>query len=215
MPERTNVTPYPTTILFGPVFLVEDILIIGFLSVALLALDITCDSSTHHPNPSLSKHQLSDCMCQYPVFIITPWSFMFWFRSCSNMVNLGSVSKTVSEASVVSTILFYLVVVLYYFTWRCLIQTKGFFKAFYGGQGEFSKDHLDAEWDSFQTCQRLRLHESQRELGRSMDDINRREERQARMDGAIRRGESELRLMARLTRRIGRRRNALVSGSDV
>jgi hypothetical protein len=88
--------------------------------------------------------------------------------------------------------------------------SNGFLKAFYEDQREFIDVHDDAE-DSIETCLRLRNHGAQRELERSMDDIIRRGEREARMSNAIERGRSELVLMTRRTRRIGRYRKAYIS----
>jgi hypothetical protein len=146
-------------------------------------------------------------MLQYPGFMITP----IWFHACSNMDNLGFVFNIFSDASVVLTILFYLVIIHLCFTLRC-IWSNGFLEAFYRDQGEFSDSHLDAEGDSYETCLRLGLHGWQRKIERSVDDINRRGEREVRMRNAIERGQSELvLLMTRRTRRIGRSRKAHIS----
>jgi hypothetical protein len=172
----------------------------------IVHLYITCHRfihHLHHLHPSVLKHQLLVCMRQYPGFITTPHKFLIWFHSCSNTDNLGLVFNSFSDASVRAlTILFYLDII-HRFTSHYLMESRGFLKTFYRNQGKFSKSHLDAEEDSFETCLHL-----QRELERSTDAINRRGAREARMSNAIGRGESELRLMTRHTRRIGRRREA-------
>jgi hypothetical protein len=219
MPQQTYFIRYPfeltthESIMEVFAFDLVDALVSCCPIALLVHFCMTYDSCSRYlQSSSPLQRQLFACTRQHPAFMSTPWSFpavgsiwfhSTWFHSYSNMDSLVLVLRTLSVVTVAAIILFFQGIIDSSMS-HCSMRIVNFVKAFYGDQIELFRVHLDAEENSVRICLRLQNHGSQRELERSMDDINRRGEREARMNDTIGRGQSELLLMTRRTRRIAR-----------